>query len=121
VRAVPTAEPAPTASAESAPAAVPDPEPTPSVPPSVPSSAVGSDDAVALASLPKGQGFLFVASPLATNVYVYGLLAGVTNERIMTKCGPRFLRLGTKPGAWQTEGVVEIVKCGASTRVEMAP
>jgi hypothetical protein len=74
-----------------------------------------------LASLPKGQGFLYVASPLATNVYVYGLLAGTTNQRITTNCGPRFLRLGTVPGAWQGEGVVRIVKCGALTRVEMAP
>ena len=74
-----------------------------------------------LATLQKGQGFLFVASPFSTNVYVYGLLAGTTNQRLTTKCGPRFLRLGTAPGAWQSEGVVQIVKCGALTRVEMGP
>lgn len=72
-----------------------------------------------IAALPSGQGLLYVASPLATNVYVYGNLAGTTNQWIQTKCGPRFLRLGTAPGAWQGEGVVNIVKCGGSTRVEM--
>jgi DNA-binding response OmpR family regulator len=102
------------------------PEVAPSAAPSAPASSapspVGAEaDRVALASLQKGEGFLYVASPLATNVYVYGLLAGTTNQRITTKCGPRFLRLGTRPGAWQSEGVVQIVKCGALTRVEMAP
>jgi hypothetical protein len=86
-----------------------------------PSPFAAEPDAALLASLQKGEGFLYVLSPLATNVYIYGLLAGTTNQRITTKCGPRFLRLGTRPGAWQTEGLVQIVKCGAFTRVEMAP
>jgi hypothetical protein len=60
-----------------------------------------------------------VASPLSTNVYLYGILAGTTNQRIVSKCGPRFIRLGTELGKWQTEGLVQIVKCGALTRVEM--
>ena len=60
-----------------------------------------------------------MASPLTTNVYLYGILAGTTNQRIITKCGPRFIRLGTELGKWQTEGLVQIVKCGALTRVEM--
>jgi len=72
-----------------------------------------------LASLEHGAGFLYVASPLATNVYVYGNLLGPTNQRLVSKCGPRFLRLGTAPGAWQGEGFVQIVKCGGFTRVEM--
>ncbi len=76
-------------------------------------------DATALASLEHGAGFLYVASPLATNVYVYGNLLGPTNQRLVSKCGPRFLRLGTAPGAWQGEGFVQIVKCGGFTRVEM--
>jgi hypothetical protein len=80
-----------------------------------------SADADALATLKKGQGFLLVASPVQTNVYVYGNLAGTTNQRITTNCGPRFLRLGTAPGQWQSEGFVQIVKCGALTRVEMKP
>lgn len=81
--------------------------------------AASEPGAAELATLPNGQGFLYVASPLATNVYVYGNLAGTTNQWIQTKCGPRFLRLGTAPGAWQGEGVVNIVKCGGTTRVEM--
>lgn len=120
---------APSASAEPSTPAEPSASAAPSVPavpsasavPAVPSAVGTEGDEAALAALPKGQGLLYVASPLTTNVYVYGLLAGVTNQRITTKCGPRFLRLGTKPGAWQTEGVVAVVKCGASTRVEMVP
>jgi DNA-binding response OmpR family regulator len=81
----------------------------------------GEGDEAAVAALPKGHGFLFVASKLATNVYVYGILAGTTNQRIDTKCGPRFVRLGSAPGAWQGEGFVEIVKCGAVTRVDVNP
>ena len=77
--------------------------------------------AAELAAIPRGQGYLFVASSLATNVYVYGNLAGTTNERILTKCGPRFLRLGTAPGAWQGEGSVQMVKCGGFTRIVMGP
>jgi hypothetical protein len=78
------------------------------------------DDA-ALQSLEKGTGFLFVSSPLQTNVYLYGILAGPTNQRLVSKCGPRFIRLGTAPGAWQSDGVVAIVKCGGFTRVQIAP
>ena len=76
-------------------------------------------DPAVLAALQPGQGYLYVASPLSTNVYLYGNLAGTTNQRITTKCGPRFIRLGTELGKWQTEGLVQIVKCGAVTRVEM--
>jgi DNA-binding response OmpR family regulator len=117
---------APLSSSEPTPrlaAPAPSAEPAASAPsaPSAPSGAGADADATDLLSLTKGQGFLYVASPLATNVYVYGLLAGTTNQRITTNCGPRFLRLGTVPGAWQGEGVVRIVKCGALTRVEMTP
>ncbi len=73
-----------------------------------------------LAVLKKGQALLYVDSPVATNVYIYGLLAGRTNEPITTKCGPRFIRLGTALGAWQGDGVVQIVKCGVSTHIAMA-
>ncbi len=76
-------------------------------------------DSAALSALGPGQGYLYVASPLSTNVYLYGILAGTTNQPIATKCGPRFIRLGTELGKWQTEGLVQIVKCGALTRVEM--
>jgi hypothetical protein len=71
-------------------------------------------------ALQKGYALLYVASPLQTNVYVYGLLAGKTNERITTKCGPRFIRLGSAPGVWQGEGLVQIAKCGELTRVELS-
>jgi hypothetical protein len=84
-----------------------------------PSGAGEEPDAAELATLQHGFGFLYVASPLTTNVYAYGLLAGTTNQRIVSKCGPRFLRLGTAPGVWQGEGGVQIVKCGGFTRIEM--
>ncbi|HEX4340097.1 MAG TPA: hypothetical protein VH062_29520 [Polyangiaceae bacterium] len=76
-------------------------------------------DQAALAALAPGQGYLYVASPLETNVFLYGNLAGTTNQRITSKCGPRFIRLGTTLGNWQGEGQVQIVKCGALTRIEM--
>jgi len=90
---------------------------------SVPAAAAAPESATlddaALSALEPGKGYLYVASPLATNVYIYGNLAGTTNQKIATKCGPRFIRLGTERGAWQGEGLVQIVKCGALTRVEM--
>jgi hypothetical protein len=73
----------------------------------------------ALLSLPSGQGFLAVVSPLSTNVYAYGHLIGPTNQYIPSKCGPRFLRLGSAVGVWQGDGAVHVVKCGGFTRVEM--
>jgi DNA-binding response OmpR family regulator len=112
-----TAAPAASAPAAPASAEVPSAAAAPSPPPS---SGEEPDDA-ALATLEKGTGFLFVASPLQTNVYLYGILAGQTNQRIVSKCGPRFIRLGTAPGAWQTQGSVSIVKCGGFTRVHMNP
>jgi DNA-binding response OmpR family regulator len=127
------AVPAPEAPGQ-APSAVPAPSattpPTATPPPAVASAettpapattgASGSEiDSAALAALQPGQGYLYVASPLATNVYIYGILAGTTNQRITSKCGPRFIRLGSAPGIWQGEGQVHIVKCGALTRMEM--
>jgi len=110
----PTSGEAPSPSASGGPA----PEhPAAAAPPSADDAA--SDEA-AVRSLQKGYALLYVASPLATNVYVYGLLAGKTNERITTKCGPRFIRLGTAAGAWQGEGVVQVAKCGTLTRIEMS-
>jgi DNA-binding response OmpR family regulator len=136
--AAPAPEPSANASAAAEPSAAPSatvaaaPAPEPSAAPAaLPSEAPASaatappaegalePDATALASLEHGAGFLYVASPLATNVYVYGNLLGPTNQRLVSKCGPRFLRLGTTPGAWQGEGFVQIVKCGGFTRVEM--
>jgi hypothetical protein len=89
-------------------------------PPPPPASGDEPDEA-ALATLEKGTGFLLVVSPLQTNVYLYGILAGQTNQRLVSKCGPRFIRLGTAPGAWQTQGSVSVVKCGGFTRVQMNP
>jgi len=104
------AEQATASAAPGAPATAPAPQGEPS----------GAEvDSAALAALSPGQGYLYVASPLSTNVYLYGILAGTTNQRIVTKCGPRFIRLGTELGKWQTEGLVQIVKCGALTRVQM--
>ncbi|HVU01338.1 MAG TPA: hypothetical protein VHE30_06285 [Polyangiaceae bacterium] len=112
------APPAPSAPPLAAGAA---PGPAPAAPAPAPAPGEATADEAALASLKKGQGFLYVDSPLQTNVYVYGNLAGTTNQRITTNCGPRFLRLGTAPGAWQTEGLVAVVKCNALTRIEMKP
>jgi hypothetical protein len=110
---------APVAPAPEAPASAEVPSTTAAQAPP-PSSGEVPDDA-ALAALEKGTGFLFVASPLQTNVYLYGILAGQTNQRLVSKCGPRFIRLGTAPGAWQSQGSVSVVKCGGFTRVQMNP
>jgi len=118
--ALPNARPAPSPTAAEPPlvptaasAAAPTPSPQP---------ASGEEpDQAALSSLEKGTGFLYVASSIQTNVYLYGVLAGVTNQRLVSKCGPRFIRLGTAPGTWQSDGVVSVVKCGGFTRVQIAP
>ena len=110
---------------QGAPAAKASAEAEPAAPksPAAPSASAAPESATlddaALSALEPGKGYLYVASPLATNVYIYGNLAGTTNQKIATKCGPRFIRLGTERGAWQGEGQVQIVKCGALTRVEM--
>jgi hypothetical protein len=98
-------------------AEVPASAPAPSAPP----TSADEPDEAALATLEKGTGFLVVASSLQTNVYLYGILAGQTNQRLVSKCGPRFIRLGTSPGVWQTQGSVSVVKCGGFTRVQMNP
>lgn len=119
-----TAAPGPAVSAaperEVPPAAVA-PSPSGAPPSATAETSADTPDESALASLEKGTGFLYVASPLQTNVYVYGILAGQTNQRLVSKCGPRFIRLGTAPGAWQSAGSVSIVKCGGFTRIQMAP
>jgi hypothetical protein len=109
--------PAPTAAPSPAPSAAPQSPATAAA--TVPGAESAELDDAALKALEPGKGYLYVASPLATNVYIYGNLAGTTNQKIATKCGPRFIRLGKDRGVWQGEGLVQIVKCGAVTRVEM--
>jgi hypothetical protein len=110
---------APAALESQVPTQAPAPPAGTAAPPATPPASADAPDEAALASLEKGTGFLYVASSLQTNVYVYGIAAGQTNQRLVSKCGPRFIRLGTAPGAWQGPGSVSIVKCGGFTRVQM--
>jgi hypothetical protein len=47
--------------------------------------------------------------------------SGGTNAWLETKCGPRFIRLGSAPGKWLSEGVPSKLQCRAANRVELEP
>jgi hypothetical protein len=72
-------------------------------------------------TLPGRQGYLFVESTLDTEVFVHGRANGKTNRWLVSTCGPRFIRLGVALGQWQTEGVVNIVKCQSATHMSLDP
>jgi hypothetical protein len=62
---------------------------------------------------------LYVESPLDTHVFVHGVDVGATNTTVISRCGAKFVRLGSAPGEWQSEGVPLKIKCGETTRVKM--
>jgi hypothetical protein len=60
-----------------------------------------------------------VATELDTPVFVHGKLVGTTNTVLLSYCGTRFIRLGTAPGAWQTDGTVLKIKCGERNDLDL--
>jgi hypothetical protein len=104
---------APEASHEAAPAASttehisPDPRPLPEPP-----------DA---SKLPEDSAYLLVRSEVDANVFVHGVVMGKTNQWLESRCGFRFLRLGTVPGQWLSEGKPVKLGCRKPNEVELAP
>ena len=96
------AEPAASAATPSAPGASP-------LPPQDPSQLAGH------------LGYLYVSSPIDTQVFVQGKVAGKTNSYLEVFCGRRYLRLGAAPGEWQSEGVGFKIACQQVSRVTLRP
>ena len=75
-----------------------------------------------LARLLSYEGYLTVTSTADAEVYVQGKHVGRTNERLVSKCYQRFVRLkkGTN-GPWITPGRPVRIACMSSTTVEINP
>lgn len=133
----------PTAPVASASAAGSDPNPLPSGVDSevvAPVSASASAEAVPSAAAPSMNakvgvpappkdaselaghlGYLYVVSPLDTQVFVQGKVAGKTNSYLEVFCGRRYLRLGTAPGEWQSEGLGFKIACQQVNQIVIQP
>ena len=66
-------------------------------------------------------GYLYVASPIDTLVFVQGKPAGKTNSYLEVFCGRRYLRLGSAPGEWQSEGVGFKIACQQVNQLSLRP
>ncbi|HEU5076219.1 MAG TPA: hypothetical protein VFU02_18630 [Polyangiaceae bacterium] len=66
-------------------------------------------------------GYLYVASPIDTQVFVQGKAAGKTNSYLEVFCGRRYLRLGTAPGEWQSDGVGFKIACQKVNQITLRP
>ncbi len=66
-------------------------------------------------------GYLYVSSPIDTQVFVQGKAAGQTNTYLEVFCGRRYLRLGTAPGEWQSDGVGFKISCQKINRIALRP
>ncbi len=76
---------------------------------------------VAPADLPGHLGYLYVASPLDTQVFVQGRLVGKTNTHLKTFCGRRYVRLGSSAGHWQSPGVTFRIGCQKLNHLTITP
>src|SRR5262249_24059389 len=109
---VPSGTAAPSASASAAPSASASAAPS-----------AGADPA----ALPRDRGVLIMASRTDANVFVNGKLMGVTNDRIETTCGIRFVRLAKRDGSdprvpsWIMAGQSIQIACQAVTTARMDP
>ena len=66
-------------------------------------------------------GYLYVVSPLDTQVFVQGKAAGKTNTYLEVFCGRRYLRLGSAPGDWQSEGLGFKIGCQQVNQIVIQP
>jgi hypothetical protein len=68
------------------------------------------------------EGFLTVRSSAKAEVYVQGKHIGPTNQRLVSRCYQRFVRLkDADSGKWITSGQPVRIACMASTTVEIEP
>lgn len=93
-----------------------------------PGTASGAPVPAAPEPVPADQAALLVKGPPDGFVFVTGKSIGPTGERILTDCGQRFIRVGTRPGPdglagvrWLAEGQSVGLPCGRTTVVPAEP
>ncbi len=107
-----------------APASVAPPAPEPllsaaSLPVADPCPAFAPGDGDTLLSY---QGLLTVCSASSLDVYVSGVRLGKTNERLVSFCHLKHVRLGEgSPVVWKTQGQTVHVPCRGATRITLDP
>lgn len=62
-----------------------------------------------------------VRSSVDAEVVVQGRAVGKTNQRLLTRCGPRNVRLRTATGAWLTAGQHVRITCMMHTAIRLEP
>jgi len=68
------------------------------------------------------QGLLAVCSSSSLDVYASGVLVGKTNEKLVTHCHLKFVRLGEgTPVEWRTEGRTVHIPCRGAKRIAIEP
>jgi hypothetical protein len=72
-------------------------------------------------SLSEDTAWLYVHSSVSSRVFVHGVDHGATNEWLRSRCGGRFIRLGTSPGAWLSAGVPTKLRCRQANEIEVNP
>jgi DNA-binding response OmpR family regulator len=98
------------------PEALPNGSPLPLADP-CPAFAAGDGDA-----LLSYQGLLTVCSASSLDVYANGVRLGKTNERLVSFCHLKHVRLGEgSPAAWKTKGNTVHVPCRGATRITIDP
>jgi DNA-binding response OmpR family regulator len=78
-------------------------------------------DAPDLSTLSEDQAYLFVRSSIGARVYVHGVDVGTTNQWLRSRCGFRFIRLGTAPGAWLSDGKPSKLQCRSTNEIVLQP
>lgn len=108
----------PVSAADTAPSA-----PLASAPEAAPSAASASELSGEDGSkLPLNEGYLVVRFAEAGEVYLTGIAAGQANQKLRTRCGLRYTRVGENPlGRWLSVGQTVDIKCQAVTDVTLAP
>ncbi|MBN4059233.1 hypothetical protein JYT22_01115, partial [Endomicrobium sp. AH-315-J14] len=87
------------------------------------SAAPAADDGRDGSALPPKMGYLKVnfTGPPGGAIYLRGKRLGAVAEKIETKCGFAFIRVGKEPGPqWLSAGVSVAIKCQAVTEVTVA-
>jgi hypothetical protein len=56
---------------------------------------------------------------VSANVYVHGVEVGTTNAWLTSRCGFRFIRLGTAPGQWLSKGEPAKLSCKQAIQLEV--
>ncbi len=72
-------------------------------------------------ALPKDQSYLYVRSAIDARVFVHGVDVGRTNQWLQSHCGFRFIRLGTAPGQWLSQGRPTKLGCRRANQIELQP